>query len=251
MAAKQEQGVEPTFASPTTVEAETPADRALEDVLEAILSGGEKLARILSATQNPDVRQAALLAAVRAVGDAEELVAYRAFQLIERLFPELPRQSPELWSRLGRADDRQVRLAAAEELVRILPELEREVRMRDLSGRWIAWDGDQETVVAAADTYPELIRLLEADGLADQAVIEKAPGVHPAVAARPFVLLDDESANIVDDINRTIPDAKDAEEWLDAPNTRLWCQRPRDFIGTPEEPSLRFLLRGIRSGFTS
>jgi hypothetical protein len=112
---------------------------------------------------------------------------------------------------------------------------------------WIAWDEEQEHVLASADTYPEVMGRVAALGLTDP-VVEKAPGLHPAVAARQFTLFPDESPDILDDVRRTIPDP---DQWLDTPNTRMWCKKPRDLIGTSEERQLRYMLRGIRSGITS
>jgi hypothetical protein len=115
------------------------------------------------------------------------------------------------------------------------------------SGQWVAWDADRKQLLAVADTYAEIMRRVADAGAVDP-VVEKAPGFHPEVAARPFTLLEDESTVILDDVRKTIPDP---EQWLDTPNTRLWCQKPRDLIGTPQERYVRYLLRGIRSGITS
>ncbi len=117
----------------------------------------------------------------------------------------------------------------------------------DLQGRWIAWDEDQDEILAIADTYPELLERVQRMGLVDP-IIERAPGLHPAVTSRPFELLEGESADILKDVHETIPDA---EQWLDTPNTRLGCKKPRDLIGTAQERQLRYLLRGIWSGITS
>ena len=114
-------------------------------------------------------------------------------------------------------------------------------------GQWVAWDKHQEHVLAAADTYPEMMARISELGLGDP-VVEKAPGIHPLVAAKEFTLLPNESSDIIDDVRMTIPDP---DLWLDTPNTRLWCEKPRDLIGTEQERQLRYLLRGIRSGITS
>lgn len=119
--------------------------------------------------------------------------------------------------------------------------------LNDYQGMWIAWDDEQENILASADTYPQLMERIAALGLNDP-VVETAPGLHPAVAARKFTLFSDESPNILDDVRKTIPDP---EEWLDTPNTRLWCKKPRELIGTSDEVQLRYLLRGIWSGITS
>jgi hypothetical protein len=117
----------------------------------------------------------------------------------------------------------------------------------DLQGKWIAWDENQETVVAAADTYPELRERVKEMGLLD-AMIERAPGIHPADSGMRLGLVEGESPDILRDVRDTIPDA---EQWLDTPNTRLRFNRPRDLVGTPQEGRLRYLLRGIWSGITS
>ena len=112
-------------------------------------------------------------------------------------------------------------------------------------GRWLAWDVHQKNIIAAADTYSEIMKLVTDQ---DDVVVEKAPGLHPTIATRPFTLLEDETANIIDDVRKSIPDP---DNWLDTPNTRLWCQKPRELVGTPEEKYLRYLIRGIKSGITS
>ena len=117
----------------------------------------------------------------------------------------------------------------------------------DLAGKWIAWDENQERPLAAADTFADILATVEQMGLVDP-IITKAPGLHPALAARPFELIEGESPDILEDIRATIPDA---EVWLDTPNTRLWGQKPRDLIGTPDERQLRYLLRGLWNGITS
>ena len=117
----------------------------------------------------------------------------------------------------------------------------------DFQGKWVVLDDDQETIRAVADTFPEILGLAQQLGLVDS-VIERAPGLHPTVARRPFELLLGESANVLEDVQRTIPDA---DQWLDTPNTRLWCKKPRELVGTPQEGQLRYLLRGIWSGITS
>jgi hypothetical protein len=128
-----------------------------------------------------------------------------------------------------------------------VPEAPRVPLPPDLQGRWIAWDENQENLFAVADTYPELMERVQQMGLVDP-IIERAPGLHPAIANMPFELLEGESSDILKDIRETIPDA---EEWLETPNTRLWCKKPRDLIGTTQERQLRYLLRGFWSGITS
>jgi uncharacterized protein (DUF2384 family) len=38
------------------------------------------------------------------------------------------------------------------------------------------------------------------------------------------------------------------EEWMNHPHPMLGMQRPRDLLGTPQEPILRAILRGIKTG---
>lgn len=96
-------------------------------------------------------------------------------------------------------------------------------------GKWIAWDDNMERILAADDTYSGLMERIERMGLVDPHV-ERAPGTHPALADAPLALLEGESLDILKDLRETIPNA---DEWLDTPNTRLWCKKPRDLIGTP------------------
>jgi hypothetical protein len=74
--------------------------------------------------------------------------------------------------------------------------------------------------------------------------VKKVPGVSPG-ARKPFVILQDESSNIVDDVSKVVPDS---EAWLDSPNSSLGGERPRDLIGTEMEREVRYLLRGIKDG---
>jgi hypothetical protein len=114
-------------------------------------------------------------------------------------------------------------------------------------GKWIAWDENQERMLAFADTYPELMERVREMGLIDP-TIERAPGVHPVAAAKPFKLLEGESPDILVDVRNTV---SDPEKWLDTPNTRLGFKKPRDLIGTTQERLIRYLLRGIWAGITS
>ena len=78
--------------------------------------------------------------------------------------------------------------------------------------------------------------------------VNKIPGVSPGRARKPFVILEDESSNIVDDVSKLLPDS---EAWLDSPNSSLGGERPRDLIGTEMEREVRYLLRGIKDGITT
>jgi hypothetical protein len=62
------------------------------------------------------------------------------------------------------------------------------------------------------------------------------------------VILDDESPSILDDVRKMF---RNADEWLDAPNSSLGGERPRDLIGTDMEPEVRYVLRGIKDGITT
>ena len=119
--------------------------------------------------------------------------------------------------------------------------------MGERPGMWIAWNKEHRTVIAITDTYGEALRQATDSGESDPE-IEKAPGIHPAVAARPFTLLEDESPKVIDDVKRIIPNA---DEWLATPNINLSFEKPQDLINTDAEHHLRYLLRGIRTGITS
>ncbi len=116
-----------------------------------------------------------------------------------------------------------------------------------LTGKWIAWDEEHETILASADTYPELMNIVEEQGL-DSPDIDRAPGLLAGVAAKPQTAHPGNAADLLEEIKATLPNA---EEWLDTPNARLWCEKPRDLIHTPKEEFVRSLLRGIRSGIMS
>lgn len=58
-------------------------------------------------------------------------------------------------------------------------------------------------------------------------------------------LLPDEKADLVEEARDLL---KNADEWLDAPNSQLGGARPWDVIGTAQEPILRDLLRTARYG---
>lgn len=119
--------------------------------------------------------------------------------------------------------------------------------MREHPGSWIAWNKARRIPIAIADTYAAALRQATDAGEAEPE-IERASGIHPTAASRPFTLLEDESTNVIEDVRRIIPDA---EDWLDTPNTHLWFEKPRDLIGTSREQQLRYLLRGIRNGITT
>jgi hypothetical protein len=117
----------------------------------------------------------------------------------------------------------------------------------EFAGKWIAWDDNKTAMLAVADTFGDLMKIVGDNGWHD-VTIERGQGVHPEVAKRRLELLPDEPADLLEDIRQTIPNA---DEWLDTPNSRLWCEKPRDLLQGPREEFVRSLLRGIRSGITS
>lgn len=114
----------------------------------------------------------------------------------------------------------------------------------DLAGKWIAVDDDQERVLAWADTFPQLLELIEQKGLGDPE-IHIAPGFPPNFYENAAKLLEGESPEILTDIYKTIPEA---EQWLNTPNDYFGSKAPRELIGTPNEWQLRFMLRRIWYG---
>jgi Protein of unknown function (DUF2384) len=114
-------------------------------------------------------------------------------------------------------------------------------------GRWVAWTRDRRRIVAVANSFADVVKQANRSGESDP-YVKKLPGVSPEGIRKPFVILDDESTNIEEDVSKLIPDA---EEWLDSPNSLLRGERPRDLIGTDMEPEVRYLLRGIRDEITT
>lgn len=58
----------------------------------------------------------------------------------------------------------------------------------------------------------------------------------------------DETAPVEQLLRAVVPDPDD---WRVAPNPRLGGRTPDSFIGQPDEPVLRDLLRAIKHGFVS
>lgn len=114
-----------------------------------------------------------------------------------------------------------------------------------LAGRWVAWDQRQQKVLAVADTFAEVMECIP-DANDPDLVVGVAPGVAPEVAARPFELLPDESADVTEDVKNMIGDGY--ERWLDTPHFWLNGRTPRSVIGTEQEEELRYLLRHLRYG---
>jgi hypothetical protein len=115
------------------------------------------------------------------------------------------------------------------------------------AGRWIAWTRDGKRILAVADTFSDVMTQAEEAGESDP-YVKRAPGVALGTAHKPFVLLEDESPNILDDVRKDLPAP---EAWLEAPNAALGGEKPRDLIGTDREPEVRYLLRGIKYGITT
>jgi hypothetical protein len=114
----------------------------------------------------------------------------------------------------------------------------------DYPGQWIAWDAGRKHIVAVGDDYLTVMDKADEVG-EDDPLVERAPGHRPEIAKRTSELFAGESANIIEDIRTTIPDA---DIWLTAPNAQLSGRAPRDLIGTPDERFLRDILRRLWSG---
>ena len=165
------------------------------------------------------------------------------------------------------SEDPKVRLAAISQVIIILPQVLAALSgmmpdgssaafnqpvpvMEDLmeyAGRWVAWTRDRQRVLAVADSFADVMNQAIRSGESDP-YVKKIPGVSPEGARKPFVILEDESSNIVDDVSKVVPDP---EAWLDSPNSSLGGERPRDLIGTEMEREVRYLLRGIKDGITT
>jgi hypothetical protein len=117
----------------------------------------------------------------------------------------------------------------------------------EYAGRWVAWTRDRQRVLAVADSFADVMNQAIRSGESDP-YVKKALGVSPNGARKPFVILEDESSNIVDEVNKVVADS---EAWLDSPNSSLGGERPRDLIGTEMERDVRYLLRGIKDGITT
>jgi hypothetical protein len=209
---------------------------------------------------------AVLAALVRGLNDPDELVRLTAFKGLLRAFPSAEEALTKLLSPVESEDPR-VRLAAIGQVIIILPQVlaassgmtpygssaafDQPVPvMEDLmeyAGRWVAWTRDRQRVLAVADSFADVMKHAIRSGESDP-YVKKVSGVSPDGARKPFVILEDESSNIVDDVSKVVPDS---EAWLDSPNSSLGGQRPRDLIGTEMEREVRYLLRGIKDGITT
>ncbi len=113
-------------------------------------------------------------------------------------------------------------------------------------GRYVAWNFKKTTIYAIAETYVEIMQIVEDLKLSEDDIwVDTAPGIRPDVSARPFTLFSDESPDVLDDIMKIVPNP---ESWLDTPNEKLWDMKPRDLIGTANEVQLRYMLRAYKSG---
>jgi hypothetical protein len=117
----------------------------------------------------------------------------------------------------------------------------------EYAGRWVAWTRDRQRVLALADSFADVMNQAIRSGESDP-YVKKIPGDSPDGARKPFVILEDESSNIVDDVSKVVPDS---EAWLDSPNSLLGGERPRDLVGTELEQEVRYLIRGIKDGITT
>jgi hypothetical protein len=209
---------------------------------------------------------AVLVALLRGLNDPDEVVRLKAFQGLPRVFPGAAEMLTNLLSPVE-SEDPKVRLAAITQVIIILPQVLAAFSgmtpdgssaavnqpvpvtedLMQYAGRWVAWTRDRRRILAVANSFADVVKQANRSGESDP-YVKKVPGVSPEGIRKPFVILDDESTNIVEDVGKLIPDA---EEWLDSPNSLLGGERPRDLIGTEMEPEVRYLLRGIRDGITT
>jgi hypothetical protein len=209
---------------------------------------------------------AILAALLRGLNNPDELVRVGAIKGLLRAFPSAGTTLERLLSDTD-SDEPKARLAAIGRVIILLPTVlaalsgitpdepsptgkQPDPAREDLMeypGRWVAWTRDRQRVLAVADSFADVMRQAIASGEPDP-YVKKAPGGLPEAARKPFALLEDESPNILDDISKVFPDP---EAWLDAPNSSLGGEKPRDLIGTEREPEVRYLLRGIQDGITT
>ena len=117
--------------------------------------------------------------------------------------------------------------------------------VREHPGHWIAWNAVTRGVIALGNDYAAVMRQVP-DPRDPHLVVDVAPGIHPAAAARRFVPLKDESRDVLDDVRKYWGSA--ADEWLDSPNGWFDGRKPRELIGTADEEAVRNLIRAIRTG---
>jgi Protein of unknown function (DUF2384) len=207
-----------------------------------------------------------LASLLRGLNDPDESVRRRAFEGLPRAFSGAEEMLTNLLSPVE-SEDPKVRLAAITQVIIILPQVLAALSgvtpdassaavnqpvpvtedLMQYAGRWVAWTRDRRRILAVANSFADVVKQANRSGESDP-YVKKVPGVSLEGIRKPFVILDDESTNIVEDVSKLIPDA---EEWLDSPNSLLGGERPRDLIGTDMEPEVRYLLRGIRDGITT
>ena len=208
----------------------------------------------------------ALVGLLRGLNDPDESIRAMAFDGVLQAFPDFEQALVNSLSPVE-SDDPKVRLAAISQVITILPHILAALSgitldgssaavqqpapvMEDLmehAGRWVAWTKNRQRVLAVADSFADVMNRALRAGESDP-YVKKVPGVSPESARKPFVILDDESSNIVDDVGKVVADP---EIWLDSPNSSLGGERPRDLIGTEMEREVRYLLRGMKDGITT
>jgi hypothetical protein len=193
---------------------------------------------------------------LRGLNDPDDDIRGQAVRGLLRAFPSAESPLSDLLADV-QSEDAKVRLAAIRRVLIILPNvlaalagIQLEPVVEDLmehAGRWVAWTRDRQRVLAVADSFAEVMQQALASG-ETAPYVKKAPRVAPDPAATTVAILDDESPDIRDDISKLFP-APDA--WLDAPNSFLGGEKPRDLIGTEREREVRDLLRGVQDGITT
>jgi hypothetical protein len=209
---------------------------------------------------------AVLAVLLRGLNDPDEAVRLNAVKGLLRAFPSAEEILDNLLMPVE-SEDPKVRLAAISQVIILLPQVlaalsgmtpdgssaapNQPVPVTEdpmqHAGRWVAWTRDRQRVLAVADSFADVMNQAIRSGESDP-YVKKVPGVSPEGARKPFVILEDESSNIVDDVGKVV---RDAEVWLDSPNSSLGGDRPRDLIGTEMEREVRYLLRGMRDGITT
>ncbi|MBV9123503.1 MAG: DUF2384 domain-containing protein [Planctomycetes bacterium] len=209
---------------------------------------------------------AILTSLLHGLTDPEKLIRLSAIKGLMHAFPIAETPLSHLLDDIL-SDEPKVRLAAIEQIIKILPNILVSSSglgadslappgkqpgpvtedFMDYAGRWVAWTRDRQRVLAVADSFTDVLKQAQAAGEPDP-YIKKAPGVSPAAVPKALALLEGESPNILDDIHELFPDP---EAWLDAPNSWLGGDKPRDLIGTEREWEVRYLLRGIQNGITT
>jgi hypothetical protein len=209
---------------------------------------------------------AILPALLRRLNDPDSSVRKLALKGLILAFPTAEDQLSGLVGRIDSSGPK-VRLDAIDEVLMILPDVlaalsgvthngsspadkkldpVKEDPMEH-AGRWVAWARDRKRVLAVADSFAEVMKQAAAAGEKDP-YVKKAPGISPNAVRERIAVFEDESPDILDDVSQVFPDS---DAWLDAPNSLLGGDKPRDLIGTEREREVRDLLRGIRDGITT